>query len=291
MGIFRRAHASAACNCEVRYNDRVVLGGLREHHLLAALGLLARAIHLARLFVGYASLELVVCLPLVFVGTPTSAGASITTTTSSTAKSRLAPEERASFVLLAATLVTAAALVTAVSVYLVSILRARGSTLEHAVAVAALIGPAQVGMRVVDAFAGRHLHPIWTLACAITLLALGLGMIAINAPFLAVAVTLYGAGSGVFWVARGTVPLALFGSERYSSLSGLLARPTAFAQALMPPAIALGVERLSLNAMAGVLALLAVCNVGLVAALTLVSRCARRRSVPRNGRIGPGSPG
>ena len=47
--------------------------------------------------------------------------------------------------------------------------------------------------------------------------------------------TNYGAGNGICSIARGTVPLALFGAERYAPLLGRLARPGLVAQALAPP--------------------------------------------------------
>ena len=42
---------------------------------------------------------------------------------------------------------------------------------------------------------------------------------------LALTILLYGAGYGIMWVARGTLPLALFGPERYATLMGRLAFP------------------------------------------------------------------
>lgn len=48
------------------------------------------------------------------------------------------------------------------------------------------------------------------------------------------AVILYGAGNGVFSIARGSLPLALFGRDRYPVAMGRLARPSLLAQAAAP---------------------------------------------------------
>ena len=44
------------------------------------------------------------------------------------------------------------------------------------------------------------------------------------------------------WIARGTLPLALFGAERYATLIGRLAFPALITQALAPSAVALLIE-------------------------------------------------
>jgi hypothetical protein len=51
---------------------------------------------------------------------------------------------------------------------------------------------------------------------------------------LGISVVLYGGGIGIAWVARGTLPLALFGPEGYAALMGRLAFPSLLAQAVSP---------------------------------------------------------
>ena len=36
-------------------------------------------------------------------------------------------------------------------------------------------------------------------------------------------ILIYGGGYGIMWIARGTLPLALFGPDRYATLMGRLA--------------------------------------------------------------------
>jgi len=45
---------------------------------------------------------------------------------------------------------------------------------------------------------------------------------------------LYGAGNGLLTIARGTVPLAIFGPDGYGARTGLLGAPARAAQALAP---------------------------------------------------------
>ena len=45
---------------------------------------------------------------------------------------------------------------------------------------------------------------------------------------------LHGSGNGVLTIARGTVPLAIFGPENYGYRLGLLGAPARMAQAMAP---------------------------------------------------------
>lgn len=50
----------------------------------------------------------------------------------------------------------------------------------------------------------------------------------------AACIVLYGMGSGIRSIARGTVPLAMFGREGYAILMGRLSLPTLLATATAP---------------------------------------------------------
>ena len=159
---------------------------------------------------------------------------------------------------------------TLVSVHLITLLQARGVALAAAVSYGALIGPAQVGARIVEmANKGRH-HPLWTLTVAMVLVAAGLAVLAVGVPTVDVALVLYGAGNGIYSIARGTVPLALFGPARYPVLVGRLARPSLVAQALAP---SLGVLALTYgggDAAYALLFVMATANLALAGTLWLV---------------------
>ena len=103
-----------------------------------------------------------------------------------------------------------------------------------AVAIGALLGPAQVAARVIEMAGRDRHHPIWSLLFACGSVATGLLLLALDLQVPALAMILYGAGNGVFSIARGALPLALFGAERYPALMGRLARPALLAQAAAP---------------------------------------------------------
>ena len=121
-----------------------------------------------------------------------------------------------------------------VAIHLIVMLRAAGVDQATAVWLATLLGPAQVAARLVELGFGRHYHPIWTLTAATSLTAAGLALVVAGGTMLPVGVALYGAGTGIAWVARGTVPLAVFGPEDYGARVGWLARPSLIAQAMAP---------------------------------------------------------
>ena len=121
-----------------------------------------------------------------------------------------------------------------IAVHLLTFLQARGLGLAAAVALGALVGPSQVGARIVEMAFGRHYHPIWTMAASVTLVAGGILLLLLGVPILALALALYGAGNGIGSIAKGTLPLSLFGPDGYASLMGKLAMPSLLAQALSP---------------------------------------------------------
>lgn len=178
----------------------------------------------------------------------------------------LAPEERRSFLLMAAILTLAGLATTILSVHLLTLLAARGLSLSAAVAIGALIGPAQVGGRLIEMASGGRHPVIWSLAAATVSTAAGLVLLAlVDAP--APAMLLYGAGNGVFSIARGALPMAVFGPERYPALMGRLARPALLAQAAAPLIGAALITRLGAEATLAALAAFALANV--ILALTL----------------------
>ena len=103
-------------------------------------------------------------------------------------------------------------------------------------------------------------------------MAIGLLMLLVRFPILALVILLYGAGYGISWIGRGTLPLALFGPLRFSRLMGKLAFPSLIVQALAPSAGALLIKASGVDATIGVLTLLALINVLLIGALWALCR-------------------
>jgi len=176
------------------------------------------------------------------------------------------------FLLLAAVLTLGAVTASMIGVHLLTFLQARGLELAGAVALGALVGPSQVGARVVEMAFGRHYHPIWTMVASVALVAAGMTLLVIGLPILTLALAFYGAGNGIGSIAKGTLPLALFGPLGYASLMGRLAMPSLLAQALSPSIGAILIEWGGPDAALGLLAGLACLNLGLVGLLWMIAR-------------------
>ncbi|WP_144769201.1 MFS transporter [Methylobacterium dankookense] len=215
----------------------------------------------------YAGLHLALTLPLVLLLIPPAPVLPAASDSNTGTAGSLSSRERGAFLLFAGVLVLGGAIMAMVSVHLITLLQARGVALASAVSYGALIGPAQVGARIVEmAFKGRH-HPLWTLTVAFGLVALGLVLLACGVPGVGAWLVLYGGGNGIYSIARGTVPLALFGPVRYPALVGRLARPGLVAQALAPSAGAVVLTHTGPDALWWLLLTLAVANLGLIGAL------------------------
>lgn len=185
----------------------------------------------------YAAIHLAVVLPLYLFGVPREAAkpaAAPTATKPATAPGHVQAGQRYAFVVLAAGFTLAAVIMTVLSVHLLTLLQSQGLALAAAVALGTLIGPAQVGARVLEMLFGRKAHPIWSLVASAVLVAVGLGMLVGAPSVVAAGIVMYGMGSGIRSIARGTVPLALFGKEGYAVLMGKIAMPTLIAQAASP---------------------------------------------------------
>jgi predicted MFS family arabinose efflux permease len=172
------------------------------------------------------------------------------------------------FWLLALSLTLASVIMTVVSVELIALLQARGLTLATAVGLGTLVGPAQVGARVVEFTLGRRAHPIWTMLVSMVLVAVGLGFLMFGPTLIGIGLALYGAGGGIRSIVRGTLPLRLFGHEGYATMMGRLASPSLVAQAASPAIGAILLE--GAGADATILVLTAAAIVNVVSVLVMV---------------------
>lgn len=115
------------------------------------------------------------------------------------------------------------------------LLERAGATPLQAVAAAALVGPSQVAARLGEFLVLRRIHPLVSGRIAALLHPIGAAIFAIiGAPAAAAFVIFYGAGNGLLTIARGTVPLAVFGPVGYGERTGLLGAPARAAQAFAP---------------------------------------------------------
>ena len=176
------------------------------------------------------------------------------------------------FLLVAATITLSSVISTTLSVHLLTVLQAKGLTLAAAVGLGALVGPAQVAARAVEMAIARYHHPIWTKVAATSLVATGLAALWLDAPIIPLALALYGAGIGLESIARGTLPLAVFGPERYPVIVGRIAMPSLIAQAAAPSIGTALIEAGGVDGAMEVFIASAVCNVLLAASLFLFLR-------------------
>jgi MFS family permease len=137
----------------------------------------------------------------------------------------------------------------AMAAHLPRLLERAGATPVEAVAASALVGPAQVGARFAEFLVLRRLHPLTSARLAAALHPVGaVALVLIGPAALPLFVILYGAGNGLLTIARGTVPLALFGPSGYGERTGLLGAPARATQALAPLAFGLLVDQFGLGA-------------------------------------------
>lgn len=174
---------------------------------------------------------------------------------------------RMDFLLLTTVFVSGSAIFSTLSLHLLTFLQALGFGLVVAVGLSSLIGPSQVGARVIEiAFGGRY-SPLWTLLTATILIASGLSFLPTGFILAAACLMLYGAGNGVWSIARGTVPLALFGATDYPAVIARLAKAAFLSQAVAPLAGAFAISAAGPRAVLFALAGLAALNVVLVGLL------------------------
>ena len=133
---------------------------------------------------------------------------------------------------------------TAMAAHLPRLLMAGGATLATAVFVGALVGPAQVAARVLEFGVLRRVHPLLSARLATLMHPLGAALIGVfGAPAAALFGVLHGAGNGILTIAKGTLPLAIFGPAGYGRRQGLLMVPARIAQALAPWLFGLCLDR------------------------------------------------
>jgi predicted MFS family arabinose efflux permease len=177
------------------------------------------------------------------------------------------PAHGAIFLLVATGFAAYAFVPSAMSAHLLAIFQRSGIDAATVVWIGALFGPAQVGARLVEFAFGRNLHPIWVARGALSVLLGAFVMLALTglSPLTAALFAiLFGGANGLMTIARGALPLALFGPNGYGRLMGRIAGPFLLMQAAAPWLMALVIERasdakaLALSAVFGAIALVCV---------------------------------
>jgi MFS family permease len=199
----------------------------------------------------FAAINLVVCLPLNWVGLARREAAAdavaVTSPTASPDGPVLQERMRAVGIILFALIMSLNGfLFGVVSLQLVPLLESAGLAGATAVWVASLKGHGQFTGRVVEIFFGRNLKAmtIARIAIGVVPASLLLLLLAQGHLWLLVAFTLLlGASQGVITIVRGAVPLALFGASGYGAVLGLIATPILLVNAFAPAIFALMVDQ------------------------------------------------
>ena len=123
----------------------------------------------------------------------------------------------------------------AMAAHLPRILEATGATPLQAVAAGALIGPAQVAARIVEASFLSRFHPLVSTRLACITHPIGAVIVALfGGGAASVFAICHGTGNGILTIARGTLPLSIFGPENYAYRLGIIGAPARLAQAAAP---------------------------------------------------------
>jgi len=152
------------------------------------------------------------------------------------------------FVLVAAGFASYAFVPSALSAQLLAIFNRFGLAPGTVVTIGMLFGPAQVLARVCELSFARHTHPLWTARFALGLLVTAFVLLALlpfSAMLAAVFAVMYGMANGLLTIARGTVPLALFGAAGYGRLMGRIGGPFLVVQAVAPVVVTYVAEHAS----------------------------------------------
>ena len=153
-------------------------------------------------------------------------------------------------VLLAYMFAAASFVSSGVSAILPTMLVAFGATPAQALLAGALVGPAQVGARLLEAGWLGRFHPLLSARLAMLMNPIGVVALVAGGPLLASTFTvLYGAGNGIITIARGTLPLALFGPAGFGRRVGMISLPSRATGALAPLALGVMVERFGSSAL------------------------------------------
>lgn len=133
----------------------------------------------------------------------------------------------------------------AMAAHLPRIVEAFGATPAQAIFAGIMIGPAQVAARVLEAGFLSRFHPLISSRLACITHPIGACVIGVSGGGAAAAFALlHGAGNGILTIARGTLPLAIFGPENYGYRLGLIGAPSRICQALAPIGFGLLMEPL-----------------------------------------------
>jgi MFS family permease len=189
------------------------------------------------------------------------------------------------FLLVAAAFAAYAFVPSGLSAHLLAIFGRAGIDAATVVTIGALFGPAQVAARICELLFARGIHPLNIARFAVAMLLAAFALLALfglTVPVAASFAVMFGMANGLLTIARGAVPLALFGAAGYGHLVGRIGGPYLVMQAIAPLVLAFVAERAADSAVLAVVAAFA--------AISFIGFAAMRRPKPLPGETESRSP-
>jgi hypothetical protein len=152
------------------------------------------------------------------------------------------------FALLLAAFASYAFVPSGLSAHLLAIFQRAGIEPGTVVMIGALFGPSQVAARLCEFIFARNVHPLLIARFAIGLLLASFGLLwllGLSTPAAVAFAILFGLANGLCTIARGAVPLALFGPVGYGRIIGRIAAPALIVTSVAPLVVAFVAERAS----------------------------------------------
>lgn len=244
-----------------------LIGGFASTIFWPITSALHRQLSWQEVYLVFAVLNLVVCLPLHgWLSAGLARSRADTSAAPLPVKGRLPDgRKRIGFILMVTGFALQSLVGAAILVHMVPLLSGLGLGASAAL-IGTLFGPSQVASRLINMGFGRNLSPVTLAVIAATLMPMGVAVLAWSAPSVAGAMAfaiLFGLGNGLLSIVSGTLPLHLFGSEGYGKLQGKVTSARLVISATAPFALAFGmvwvgvIPSLAIAIVAGALAVLA----------------------------------
>jgi MFS family permease len=209
--------------------------------------LLLNAVGWRGTYLVYAAVLALVAAPLHAFALPrTRASAAARSDPSAQAPITVLPPTGWPFLLVAAAFAAYAFVPSGLSAHLLAIFARAGIDAATVVAIGALFGPAQVAARICELMVARRIHPLFVARFAVAMLLAAFALLALFGLSVATAAAfavVFGMANGLLTIARGAVPLALFGAAGYGHLMGRIGGPYLIMQAVAPLVLAFVAER------------------------------------------------
>jgi len=218
----------------------------------------------------YAGLLGLLAAPLHFLALPRSYAEPETPAAETVEPVARLSQRSASVAIVAAVFAANAFVFSGLSAHLLAIFNRIGLDQCTVIAIGALMGPSQVVARLCQLLFIRQVHPLWVARFAVAMLITAftvLALFGLSGPVAVTFIVMFGATNGLMAIARGSVPLALFGSAGYGRIIGRMSGPQFVMQSAAPLVLAFVVERSSDVVALALVAAVAIAELACLAAI------------------------